>query len=202
MTNFQEKIQEESKKYGASQTSSLFEFQKGVNKIRILTHPEVLATHFFGKGNPAVVCVGIEEGCPHHKPESDRPSLKLITYVIDRNDGNVKLAELPLSISYSLNDLQQDEDYTFEDFPMPYDVKITYDPDNPDPKAKYRLVGSPKREELSKEEQETLDEKMKEMTPANYVEKRKEKQKTKEAPENKEAPEYPQEDINTDEVPF
>lgn len=184
-------IQNKAKEYGATGNSSdFFQFEKGQNKVRILARPEVLATHFFGKGNPSVVCVGVDEGCSHHKDTDQKPSLKLATYVIDRKDGNVKLAELPLSVSYSLNDLQEDEDYSFDDFPMPYDVKITYDPDNDDPKAKYRLVGSPKREELTEEERKAFDEAMEKMTPEQYVEKRKAKSK-----EKVEYPEPPKGDV-------
>lgn len=202
MSNFMEEIKKESEKYGASTggSSDFFKFKEGVNKMRILVQPQVLATHFFGKGVPAVVCIGVDEGCEYHKEDSDRPGIKLVTYVIDREDeGKMKLAELPLSISYSMNDLQQDEDYEFETFPMPYDVKITHDPDNPDPKAKYRLQPSPKRTEVTKEEQDFLEEKMSKMTPEEYVEKRKEKQKSKQS-ETK--IDYPEGTVDPADIPF
>ncbi len=144
----------------------------------------MLATHFFGKGNPSAICVGIDEGCPYHKEEEKRPSIKLVTYIIDRSDENkVKLAELPLSISYAVNDLQDDVDFQFDEFPMPYDVKITHDPNNDDPKAKYRLVASPKMTDVTEDERAEFNKKMEEMTPEAYVEKRKEKQKEKNAGE-------------------
>lgn len=200
-----EDIKQESKKYGSGD-SNYFKFEeKGVYRIRILNQPKVVATHFFGKGNPSVVCVGIDEGCQYHKETDKKPSIKLCTYVIDRKDGKVKMAELPLSISYSINDNQQDQDFAFEEFPMPYDVKITYDPDNDDPKAKYRLLPSPQREPLTDEEAAALETKMAKQTPEQYVEHKKDKQK-----KAKEAPprggdteiEYPKDDINPDDIPF
>jgi hypothetical protein len=179
MSSFMDSIKEESKRYGGgSGNSDFFQFEKGVNKMRILVQPAVIAFHFFGEGQKPDVCVGIDEGCPHHKDGDKKPAIKLATYIIDRKDGRVKLAELPLSISYSLNDLQEDSDFAFDVFPMPYDVKITSDPDNTDPKAKYRLVASPQREDITTEEENLLKEAMAKMTPEKYVEIRKNKQQT------------------------
>ena len=179
--NFKEMINQEAREYGGGGQSDKFEFDReGVYRMRILCMPKVLATHFFGKGNPSTICVGIEKGCPFHKEDAvNKASLKLVTYIIDRKDSKVKLAELPLSVSYSMDDLKNDEDFAFDEFPMPYDVKITYDPNNPDPKAKYRMVGSPKREELTDEETQELEQALTKMTPEDYVAKRKEKQLTK-----------------------
>lgn len=179
MSNFMQSIKDEQKKYGAG-SGDYFKFEdKGVYKMRILHQPKVVATHFFGAGNPAIVCVGIDEGCEYHKEGADKPSIKLATYIIDRNDGKVKMAELPLSISYALNDLQEDSDFAFENFPMEYDIKITYDPDNKDPKAKYRLTPSPKQEVLTDEEEVALKEALGKKTPEQYVEDKKKRQKEK-----------------------
>lgn len=193
-------INAEAKKYGGGGTNSdFFQFEKGVNKMRILVQPKVIAFHFFGKGEKPDVCVGIDEGCPHHKETDKKPSIKLATYIIDRKDDKVKLAELPLSISYSLNDLQEDSDFAFKDFPMPYDVKITSDPDNTDPKAKYRLVASPKQVELTDEEETALSEALKKMTPEQYVQVRKDKQVSQ---RNNPSNEVDTSDEGAGEVPF
>lgn len=190
-------IKQEQKKYGAGPGDN-FEFEdEGVYRLRILHQPKIVATHFFGKGNPSVVCIGIDEGCPFHKGEDKKPSIKLVTYVIDRADGKVKMAELPLSLSYALNDLQQDSDFAFEGFPMPYDVKVTYDPDNNDPKAKYRLVASPKQEALTTAEEASFAEKLSRLTPEQYVENKKNRQKEKGTTTPHE---YPKESLG--EVPF
>ena len=144
--------------------------------------PKVIAYHFPAEGRPDV-CVGIDEGCSHHKEDDKRPTIRLCTYIIDRKDDKIKFAELPLSINYSLNDLQEDSDFAFSDFPMPYDVKITHDPKNADPKAKYRLVASPTREDISADEELSLGEAMKKMTPEQYVQTRKDKQSKQESDE-------------------
>lgn len=213
MTRSLDELDAQAKVYGGGQRSDRFEFdktKKQVYKMRLLNFPEVLATHFFGKGNPSAVCVGMENGCIYHGGEYKSPSLKLVMYIIDRTDGVVKLAELPLSVRYALKDLQEDEDFAFADFPMPYDVKITSDPANDDPKAKYRLVGSPNKVALTPEEEKAFEEAMAKMTPAQYVEKRKAKTKTGTAPvasgipseSNVPYPTAEEEGITPDDIPF
>ena len=182
-------INAEAAQYGGGSSGDFFKFEKkGVYKMRLLNRPKVLATHFFGKGVPAIICIGKDKGCTHHKEDDKRPSIKLVTYIIRRwNDEEkaagkkeqVQLAELPLSLSYSIDDLQKDEDFRFEDYPIPFDIKVTYDPENPDPKAIYRLQPSPQKTNLTSEEQKSFDEHMKKMTPEQYVEKRKAKQMSK-----------------------
>lgn len=199
-------IKNESKKYGGGGSGDRFEFDKeGIYKMRLLVQPKVIATHFFGKGQPSHVCVGIDEGCKFHGENDKKPSIKLATYVIDRGDENkVKLAELPLSISYAINDLQDDEDFAFSEFPMPYDVKIKYDPDNDDPKAKYRLQPSTNRDPITEDVQKSLNEKMAKMTPEQYVEARKKKEKEKQdgPTSGGSGIDYPKDDINPDDIPF
>ena len=105
---------------------------------------------------------------------------------------------MPLSISYALNDLQNDEDFAFDEFPMPYDVKITYDPKNSDPKAKYRLVPVPNKEPVTDEEKALLDEAMKKQTPEQFVEMKKKYQSGSVSQRKEELPD----DINPDDIPF
>lgn len=201
MANFMDEIQSESKKYGGGGgNSDFFSFEEGVNRMRILVQPKVIAYHFPPQGKPDV-CVGIDEGCTHHGADAKKPTIRLCTYIIDRKDNKVKFAELPLSISYSLNDLQEDEDFAFDDFPMPYDVKITHDPKNPDPKAKYRLVGSPKQEPLTDLEKTDLENAMLKMTPEQYVQTRKDKQAN--VPTTaEEAGGFDSDDIDPKDIPF
>lgn len=180
--SFKDELKKDMKKYGGSTSADYFEFDgPGVYKMRILVQPTVLAYHFPDQGRPDV-CIGIDEGCTHHKDGEKKPTIRLVTYIIDRNDGKVKRAELPLSTSYAINDLQEDADFAFDGFPMPYDVKITHDPKNSDPKAKYRLVASPKQEPLTDEEEVAFEEAMKKQTPEQFVEMKKKFQAGAQAP--------------------
>lgn len=208
-------LDKEVKQYGGSTGSDMFEFKRGKNEVRILNFPTILATHFIGgKGGTAAICYGIDEGCPYHKGGEDKPGLKMIAYVLDRADGLIKLAELPLSIRYSLTDLQNTKGFEFADFPMPYDVQIVWDPDNSDPKAKYRATGIPVFNPLTPEELDGFNQLMGRMTPEQYVEKRKAKAKgvsTNSTEDTRQAPaaaanntgiDYPEEEINPDDIPF
>lgn len=198
---FMNDIKEDMKKQGVSTSTDYFEFDgAGIYKMRLLVQPKVIAYHFPPEGRPDV-CVGVDEGCTHHGEKDKKATIRLVTYVIDRNDGKVKRAELPLSVSYAINDLQEDTDFAFDGFPMPYDVKITYDPKNSDPKAKYRLVASPKQEELTVEEENALGEAMKKQTPEQFVEMKKKFQSGKQE-EVSQRNEEPKDDINPDDIPF
>ena len=85
---------------------------------------------------------------------------------------------------------------------MPYDVKITHDPDNTDPKAKYRLIGSPAKDGLSEAEQTDFSEHMKKLTPEDYVAKRKAKVKDASIPEYNGGIKYPTEEISPEDITF
>lgn len=167
-------MKDDMKKYGGGSTSGdYFEFDApGVYRMRLLVQPVVIAYHFPLQGRPDV-CVGIDEGCTHHTDKDKKPTLRLVTYIIDRADGKIKRAELPLSVNYSINALQEDQDFAFEEFPMPYDVKINYDPKNPDPKSKYTVTPSPKQEPLTDEEEAALADAMHRQTPEQFVEMKK-----------------------------
>jgi hypothetical protein len=52
------------------------------------------------------------------------PNFKWLTRVIDREDGKVKVWFMPHTIFKAIRDLQQTEDYAFEDIPMPYDLTV------------------------------------------------------------------------------
>lgn len=135
-----------------------FKFEEGDNKIRILTMWEAIATHFIKTGNKSNphVCYGKDKGCPYHdegaplndKGEPANPTVRFITYVCDRKDSDrIKVAELPYTVIKAIVGLQGDEDYTFDNFPMPYDVKIKYDPKESG-SAIYNITPAPTRDPL------------------------------------------------------
>lgn len=223
--SIKEQMREDNETYGGSANSDFFKFEKtGIYRLRILTPFKALATHFFGKGVPSSVCYGELSGCPFHG--TDKASVKYMTYVIDRIDGKVKMAEIPWSVVSAIGDLEQDEDFGFKDFPMPYDIKVTADKENTDPKQIYKTLGSPKVVPLTVEEDNALIAKTSKMTIESYVESRKQKQLEKHKADgtwqkeqerriklgeeiaaaklipSADALEYPAEDINPDDIPF
>lgn len=179
-----EEMERGAKEFGANQGSNMFQFKKsGKYAIRLLTKPLALATHFFGQGQSSAVCFGIEKGCPFHTAEAGEkpkaPSVKFITYVVDREDGKVKLAELPWSVISAVADFEEDEDYKFENYPMPFDIKVTFDKENDTPAKMYKTMAVPKQVEVTAEERAQLEKAMAALTPEDYVAKRKAKSQEK-----------------------
>jgi len=103
------KDQEDNKEY-ADQTGGWYKFAEGDNQFRVLVEPEVLYEAFK---------IGI---CYTDCGYTGTP--KYLTYLLDRKDGKIKLFKLPFTIFNTISDYETDEDYKFEGFPMPYDVKV------------------------------------------------------------------------------
>lgn len=165
------------KKYGLGGGGDFFKFEKsGDYRIRVLTPMFELATHFFGKGVPGQICYGDESGCPFHHQDEKSPQVRFICYVLDRTDGKVKMAELPWSVVSVIADYEQDEDWKFESYPMPYDLKIKFDKENKDPKSIYKTIASPDRTPVDGAVLGILSEKIKKLPPDEYVQKRQQKQ--------------------------
>lgn len=161
--NFGEKSKEAKKIVGAGEW---FKFQEGKNKIRILAVADDPLAYFW-QGKKTILFTdetkhlfsGVdEEGNPK------RPSVKFPAYILDREDGEIKKTELPFTIHKSISELQADEDYAFEDLPMPYDLTITYT-EKESPMNKYSVIASPKREDVA----EVVLQKLAELTPINEV---------------------------------
>lgn len=181
-------MRKDAEEYGMSQSSNLFQFEKsGSYRLRILTNPVAIATHFFGKGQGSHVCYGMHKGCPFHDEGAPKdkdgnpksPSVKYMAYVIDRSDGRVKIGELPWSVISRFADFEEDEDFKFDSYPMPYDIKVKVDKENKDPKSIYKTDASPQKSELTPEEADAFMAGSKKITPAQFVEKRKEKELAK-----------------------
>lgn len=162
--------------------SNFYRLQEGDNKLRILSEGAVISKHFFGKGIPSI-CYGISKGCPFHgdkapKDENGKekqPSIKYSCYILDRIDNQIKLADLPYSVIKKVGEFQKDEDYAFDSFPMPYDIKITYKKDEA-PVNMYKVMPSPKREELPEAVLNKVEELMINSNPKDIVQKQKDNQ--------------------------
>lgn len=151
---------EEENDFGKKQGGAdlFFKFLEGENRIRILSKGEVIGQHFLGKGTRPSTCYGVTKGCPLHEENyfGDEPkefpkvSIKYQVYLLDRADGAIKVADLPYTVIKKIAEFQEDEDYKFDTFPMPYDIKVTYKP-NESAGNMYSVIASPKREEITAE---------------------------------------------------
>lgn len=63
--------------------------------------------------------------CLEHPGEyNGRKTFKWLCYVLDRRDGKVKPFFMPHTIYKSIEKMQLDPEYTFDEVPMPYDVTV------------------------------------------------------------------------------
>lgn len=168
-------MKQAAQEFGKGGGSDFFQFKtSGTFRFRVLSAVAPIATHFFGKGNPSSVCYGEAKGCPFHSAEHDDPAVKFITYILDREDDKVKLAELPWSVVAELNKYQKDDELAFTDYPMPYDIKVTVNKQSKDPKGVYSVLPGQARTALSAKNTDELAAAIGRMTAAAFVEKRKE----------------------------
>ena len=238
-----DKMKQAAQEHGKGGGSDFFQFKmSGTYRIRVLTEPEAMATHFFGKGTPGSVCYGEGKGCPFHGENPNAaadaedkywkdPSVKFMCYVLDRSDNKIKIGELPWSVLQYLSKYEKDDELGFDCYPMPYDVKITVDKENKDPKQIYSVLPGQARTELTAEQRIELEARTGKQPIPAYIEKRKQKQlddhkfkgiwvddetreeknrariaRAKEIAEENGGTgarvEYPKDDINPDDIPF
>ncbi len=172
--------------------SEWFKITEGENRIRILSDGEMIFEHF-KRG----VCIGKEEGCPVCM-EGEKPSMRVLFWILDHKDGKVKLAKLPYMIFKMIASYQKNPEYAFTEVPMPYDLTITAK--NAGTKeVEYGLIPARKETPVSNEVIEKLS---KEKMPNEIVKAMKEKALKSAGKKPIEKVEYPAEDINPDDIPF
>lgn len=196
---------------GGSDTNFLRFEKSGEYKMRIMTPGFPLGSYFFGKGMKPRIAYSDMPNKPKDPEtgENMKPAVKFVCYAIDRDDGKLKIAELPWTVVKAISAYQEDDEHAFDDFPMPYDIKVTFDKEAA-PADKYKIMASRHNTEITEEEQAAFDEQMAKMTPEQYVEKRKDKQRQEDAAtasyeqlgnEQKNANDYPEEQINPEDIP-
>lgn len=191
-----------------SQGNDWFKFKEGDNVFRVLAEPELIFEKF--KTGICYTDCGYE-GNP-----------KFLTWIFDLKEGKIKLAKLPYKIGKWIAELEQDEDYSFSGFPMPYNLKVKAK-NAGSKEVEYTLIASPKREEITEEIRNELGkknsigdivQKMKEHKKEEHVkdgtwqanQDRKAKLAAELAEARVSAPagavDYPTEDIDPEDIPF
>ena len=112
--------EEEAKKLGLG--GDYMKLADGENKLRVLCLPETVASHFLGAGQKPATCT-MNDDCPFCK-KGVKKSVKVLMYVLDREDETIKLGDFPWSIFTGLGDLAKNSEYAYKDLP-PYDIMIT-----------------------------------------------------------------------------
>jgi hypothetical protein len=177
--NLKDSFNQLEKELGIRRGGDYFSFERGNNQIRLLTEWVPIASHRVNGKN--YTCYGEEEGCPYHgedapvdeKGNQQKVRVRFVTYVLSRADNQIYLAFLPYSVVKSIVDLSTQTGWEFNEFPMPYDIVVKYDPDA-SPTEMYKVFPSPSREPVSSEILTALSVKT---SPEEIVERIKEKAK-------------------------
>ena len=105
-----DKLQQAQKSEHAQKSGEWFKLKEGDNTIRILTELEVIFEDF-KKGICYTDCgfTGTTKG---------------LAWVLDKSDNQVKLMKINYNLMKTIGAWETDEDYGFNGYPMPYDIKI------------------------------------------------------------------------------
>lgn len=124
---------------------------------------EVEKTYNLGKGEYFKVKDGdnkirlVSALLPHPGEYQGKPNFKWLCQVIDLSDGKVKPYFMPDKIYKNICDLQMDEDYAFDEVPMPYNINIKAE-NAGKLEVKYSVIPSPKRIALTPEQLQAINE--------------------------------------------
>lgn len=134
--SLQDKLKQDQQSDHAKKGGSWFKFKEGDNKLRVLTEP-----------------IAIYEDYKLGMCYTDcrfQGSIKYLSYIYDFSDNAVKLMKIPYTVFQDIANFEQDEDYKFEGFPMPYGLNVRAT--NAGTKeVKYSTIPSPNRKELPSE---------------------------------------------------
>jgi len=155
-----------------SGSSDWFKLQEGQNRLRIVSPCEKLAEKFkkgivysWDEGYPWGVDEDKEKGIPATR-------VKWLTWIIDRVDGKHKLFKIPFTLMKQIGELQANPEYEFDEMPMPYDITISVK--NAGTKeVDYLITPARANKPLTEEELGAI---AGEMTPAEIVQRMKDKQ--------------------------
>lgn len=109
-----------------------FKVKDGTNKVRLVS-----------------ICL------PHESVYKGTKTFKWLCQVIDLSDGKVKPYFMPHTVYKQICDLQLDEDYKFDEVPMPYSINIQTT-NAGQKEVNYSVIPSPKAVPLTSEQEETI----------------------------------------------
>ena len=188
---------EAEKEYGiqANSQTSFFKFAEGDNKFRLLSKPEVIPQHY-SKGGYMGVCIGKDFNCPgcirddeiKKLKEQDKEgnknlyptrNVKWLCWIVDHKAveageaEQVKLAMLPHKVAKQLETIVADPEYNVTETPLPFDL-ILNAKNAGTTKVEYALRAARNNTLIDAEHLEFWK---KQNTPAEIIEKMKDKKK-------------------------
>jgi hypothetical protein len=180
------------------QESEWLKLKEGRNRIRVMTLPEPVPSHFkYG------YCLGKECTFKDEKGEHPKASIKFLAWVWSYDEKELRLANLAYSIASQIRTLENDPDYAFETYPMPFDVTINVKGAGTK-EVEYGLIASPKREDPLPEATKAMEKKKSTVDIKDAMKKKKMKELGIEVEEVKVvgAVDYPKDDIKPEDIPW
>lgn len=180
MSKFQN-YEEKGKEIGGS--SDWMKLKVGENRIKLLTEPEEYVSHYSKDENKNYTCEG--ENCAFCIEGTLDRRTQFIAWIIDREDGKVKLLSFGWTIFKQTGELSQSSEYGFKGEVPPYDLIIKRTGEGKS--TEYFVQAARKETPLTKEEQADFDsqndikdivKKMKDKNPGKVVETKKGGKKT------------------------
>lgn len=153
-----DEVNQAEKENNVGGSTEYLNLQEGDNKMRVLSKPELCAYHYLPATKKNVPCYGMHRGCPFHEEDGQGPSVKWWAWVIDRLDDKIKLCKLPHKVFKQVAEYQINPEYSFEEFPMPYDITLKVK--NVGTKeAEYTVIPARSNSDISEEEQNVFSKK-------------------------------------------
>ncbi len=142
---------EEDKK---EQVSDFYKMKIGENKVRVLTQFERVDSVFQGEYPNSKFVGHVEED--YKLKGGEKVSTQGWAWGIDRTTGEMKIMQFSKAILGLINKLKSDEEYTFDNFPMPYDITIHNTGEGP---SRYSITASRKNTDVTEDEVAELEKK-------------------------------------------
>ena len=120
--SFNSKEGEIEKKYDIKSRGGWFTPQEGESKIRFISDDVDFGEHNDSELKRGMICTG-KETCKYCQ-RGDKANVKFLAWIIDREDGKVKLGKFAYTVHKKMEKLAKSDDYKFDGVP-PYDVTIT-----------------------------------------------------------------------------
>lgn len=133
-------------------TSDFYNLKVGENKVRILTLP--VSVYKLNKGvypNNEFIRY-VDDG--YRAKEGEKVDIKGWVWAIIRETGELKIVTLPYSVIKLIQQLKDQEDYAFDEYPMPYDITIS---NSGVGAARYTLTAARKNTPITEQELESLE---------------------------------------------
>jgi len=173
--------------------------KEGDNKVRLVSDCFDYGNHYLPNLNKSVICIG-KERCAFCQKGLE-PSVQFLAWIIDREDGKVKLFRFGYKIYKQIVAYKNNPEYEFDVTP---DYDFTIRRAGTGKQSDYTVIPARTNTEITEEEIEMIEKKTKD--PQEIIDKMKEKIVPSEPKEDTEGKESPSEelddDIDIDEVPF